>query len=235
MKVKVLAFSALSSIAALLVGGALMKGTLAADSQAAPAWAVSGLWSEACPCNPPCPCWNGRIPTFGHCENIQTFQITKGQYGDVRLDGVIVVVAWVTPEGELMGESIGRSRLFAIYVDASTTEAQRDAVNRLWRSAYFSGVKAARGELKVVAMKADIRPNYVQISIPGVLAYEVKESNGKAVDLKRTTRADFRQGVSVRFRYSDFGVKWDYPGKHAMFGTFQAQSQQTASASRPGR
>ncbi len=222
------------ALAILLVSSAFLAGwmgtptTAVAQTKTAPAWEVSGLWSEACPCNWPCPCWYGQKPTFDHCENIQVFKIDKGHYGDVPLDAVVVVVAWVTPEGEVMSKSADRSKLFALYVDPSTTRAQRDAVDKIWRGSYFDGVKASRGEMRTATISSDIRRDYAKVAIAGILTYEAKGVKSNPPDLKRTILSNLRQGMSIALGYSDYGLKWDYPRKHAMFGDFQMQSSSGA-------
>jgi hypothetical protein len=200
----------------------LLATTAHGAEQPSALWEVAGLWSEACPCNPPCPCWTGKKPTFDHCENVQVYQIEKGHYGATPLDGLTVVVAWVSPENEIMDQAANRSNLLAFYVDRSTTAAQRQAIENIWRNHVLKGVKAARGELRALKMKATIKRDHATVTIPGILAYEVKEWRDNPVEIKDATLSDFRQGASVAFRYSDFGLNWNNPGKHAMFATFRS-------------
>ncbi len=56
-------------------------------------WAINGSYTESCSCNPTCPCHFGSASTLGHCQGIGLFEIEKGHYGDVKLDGVSIVAA----------------------------------------------------------------------------------------------------------------------------------------------
>ena len=67
--------------------------TFMAGSAVAQEWAVNGSYTESCSCNPACPCHFGSAPTLDHCQGIGLFEIEKGHYGDVKLDGVSIVAA----------------------------------------------------------------------------------------------------------------------------------------------
>ncbi len=67
--------------------------TFMAGSAVAQEWAINGSYTESCSCNPACPCHFGSAPTLDHCRGIGLFEIEKGHYGDVNLDGVSIVAA----------------------------------------------------------------------------------------------------------------------------------------------
>jgi hypothetical protein len=198
---------------------------LSPGAEPAAAWEVAGVWSEACDCNPPCPCWWKKPPTLGHCENTQVYKIEKGHYGKVSLDGLVVAVIWVSPKGKIMDESLDQSVLVALYVDRSTTAVQRAAVEKIWHSAFMAGAKAGKGGMKAVAFSiAQFTPGHIRVAIPGILAYDVKEWKNHSVALNDPYLSGFRQGSSIQYRYADYGMKWNYPGKHAFFARFHAWS-----------
>jgi len=196
------------------------------DAATSPAWEVSGVFSEACECTPPCPCWSrGKKPTQNHCHNVQVFKIDKGHYGAVSLDGLIVVSVGVSPEGKTMEESAAQFLLAALYVDRSASEAQRNAVGKIWEQSFNLGVKASKGGLKAVRFRAaDVGPDRAIVTIPGTLTYEIRKGNNQPVKIQDPYIHDLRLASSVHYWYSDYGVTWDYPGRHAAFATFHAQS-----------
>lgn len=197
----------------------------ASRAQDKPAWEVSGIFSEACECNPPCPCWSGKEPTQHHCHNVQVYKIEKGRYGRVSLDGLVVVVAWVSPEGEIMEQSAGHSVLVALYVDRSTTAAQREAVEEIWRKSLLPPFKAGKGGVKAVNFQeADVRTGRAVVVIPGTLNFNVQKGSGQPMNSPDPQIRSLRVARSVRYRYSDYGMNWNYPGKHAAFARFHAQS-----------
>jgi len=200
------------------------------DPANSPAWEVSGVFSEACECTPPCPCWStGKKPTQNHCHNAQVFKIDKGHYGAVSLDGVIVVSVGVSPEGKTMEESAAQFLMDALYVDRSTSEAQRTAVEKIWEQSFNLGFKASKGGLKAVRFQtADVGPDRAIVTISGVLTYEIRKGNNQPIKIRDPYIHDLRLASSIHYRYSDYGMSWDYPGKHAAFATFHAQRLRAA-------
>ncbi len=67
--------------------------TFMGGSVVAQKWEIIGSYAESCSCNPTCPCHFGSAPSLGHCQGIGLFEIEKGHYGDVKLDGVSIVAA----------------------------------------------------------------------------------------------------------------------------------------------
>jgi len=197
----------------------------AANTASAPAWEVSGIFAEACECNPPCPCWQGRLPTQHHCHNVQIYKIERGRYGAVRLDNLVVVVEWVSPEGRVMDKSADQSVLVAIYLDRSTSPGQREALEKIWKRSFLRGVKGSKGGMKAVRFeKADVEPGRAVVIIRHILAFDVRRGSAQEMDVQDLYVHDMQLARSARYRYSDYGMAWDYPGKHAAFGTFHAQS-----------
>ena len=187
-------------------------------------WEVSGVFSEACECTPPCPCWREKKPTQNHCHNVQVFKIEKGHYGALSLDNLIVVAVAVSPEGKTMQESAGQSVLLALYVDRSTSAAQRAALEKIWEQSFNLGAKGSKGGLKAVRFQAaDVGPDRAIVTIPGILTYEIRKGNSQPMNVQVPYIQFLRLASSVHYRYSDYGMTWDYPGKHAAFATFHAQ------------
>ena len=66
-------------------------------------WRLSGDYFENCSCTVVCPCLISpkpqltSQPTQGVCDVPLAFHIETGNYGDVRLDGLNVVVVVHTP------------------------------------------------------------------------------------------------------------------------------------------
>jgi hypothetical protein len=93
---------------------------------ATPAWKVSGQYYETCSCDFVCPCLPGQMtvsPTKGSCTFAMAFQVDRGTYGNVSLDGLGFVVLGFTPEAMGKGNwSVG------IIVDDRASVEQRDAI-----------------------------------------------------------------------------------------------------------
>ena len=96
---------------------------------AAPAWQVSGQYYETCSCDFVCPCLPGGmtvIPTKGSCTFAMAFQVDRGTYGSVSLDGLGFIVLGYTPEAMAKGNwSVG------LIADERASAEQRDAITAI--------------------------------------------------------------------------------------------------------
>ena len=91
-----------------------------------PNWQIEGQYYENCNCDYVCPCVPGQMqvrPTHGSCTFIMGFQIERGRFGALQLDGLGFVVVGVTPEEMAKG-----NWSVCLLVDERATDAQRDAI-----------------------------------------------------------------------------------------------------------
>ena len=95
----------------------------------APSWNVSGKYFETCSCDFVCPCITGLMsvpPTKGDCTFAMGFQIERGQYGSVSLDGLGFIVLGHTPEAMIKGNwTVG------VIADERASAEQRDAITAI--------------------------------------------------------------------------------------------------------
>ena len=92
---------------------------------ATPAWQVSGQYYETCNCDFVCPCVTAQMavtPTKGTCVFAMAFQIERGQYGNLKLDGLGFVVLGRTP-----GPMADGNWTVGVIADASASAGQRGA------------------------------------------------------------------------------------------------------------
>src|SRR2546423_5107256 len=96
---------------------------------ATPSWGVSGQYYETCSCDFVCPCVPGQMavrPSKGSCTFAMAFQIDRGIYGDVPLDGLGFIVLGLTPEAMGKGNwSVG------LIADERASVEQRDAITAI--------------------------------------------------------------------------------------------------------
>src|ERR1041385_7880654 len=92
----------------------------------APSWKASGQYYETCSCDFVCPCILQQMavePTKGTCTFAMAFQIERGTFGLVTLDGLGFIILGQTPEAMGKGNwSVG------VVVDDRATAEQRDAI-----------------------------------------------------------------------------------------------------------
>lgn len=86
-------------------------------------WEIQAREFVACNCDYGCPCQFNALPTYGNCEAIAGFEITKGHFGDTRLDGLnaVSIFWWPGPIHERGGKGL-------LIVDERADEAQRQAL-----------------------------------------------------------------------------------------------------------
>ena len=89
-------------------------------------WMINGLSIGNCNCNYGCPCQFYAPPTYEKCEGLEVFDIEKGYFGDVTLDGlrIVTIIAW--PAAIHEGNGIGQ-----VIIDQRADEAQREALYKI--------------------------------------------------------------------------------------------------------
>lgn len=200
-----------------------------------PAWSVEGEWTDTCSCRIPCPCWIKGMPTLGHCSEMFYFHVTKGHYGNVRLDGIDVVQIASSAQGKPTSES-RRDRDYQIsnlYVSKTLSSHQVAAAEAIFKRLAFSGSMARKHATKRVALHTERGPDFTKVEIPGILHAVVrmrKVMEGKPEPFPYPTKGlpalvgPAIQGESVAFEFHDDGFSWKYSGRQGTFAHFSYSS-----------
>jgi hypothetical protein len=110
---------------------------------ATPLWRVNGQYYETCSCDFICPCITGQMavrPSKGSCTVAMGFQIERGSYGTVSLDGLGFIVLVLTPEAMGKGNwSVG------LVADDRASAEQRDAITAIASGAAGGPMAALSG------------------------------------------------------------------------------------------
>ena len=110
---------------------------------ATPAWKVSGQYYETCSCDFVCPCLPAHMmvrPTQGSCTFAMAFQIDRGSYGAVSLDGLGFIILGRTPEAMGKGNwSVG------VIADERASVEQREAMTAIASGAEGGPMSALSG------------------------------------------------------------------------------------------
>ena len=95
----------------------------------APSWKASGQYYETCSCDFVCPCILQQMavkPTKGTCTFAMAFQIERGTFGTVSLDGLGFIVLGLTPEAMGKGNwSVG------VITDDRASAEQKEAITAI--------------------------------------------------------------------------------------------------------
>ena len=151
-------------------------------------WSLAGDYFEACNCNVLCPCLISTSPpmtarpTEGDCHVALLFHINQGAYGEVKLDGLNLVVC-ASSDGPMgHGNWTG-----ATYVDDRADERQTEALGAIFSGA-VGGPMAVFAPLFGKSLGVKKAPITFKIdgkvrsgSIPGVLSMSVEPlpTNGR--------------------------------------------------------
>src|SRR5690242_6833916 len=112
-------------------------------STATPPWALNGQYYETCNCDFVCPCVPSQLavrPSKGNCTFAMAFQIERGRYGAVSLDGLGFIVVGYTPEAMGKGNwSVG------LVIDKKADAQQRDSITSIASGAAGGPMSALSG------------------------------------------------------------------------------------------
>ena len=89
-------------------------------------WSIKGKGLMNCNCNYGCPCQFSVLPTDGICEAVNVYNIEKGHFGDVKLDGLRVAGVYKWPSA--IHEGNGQMQ---IIIDERADEDQRGALETI--------------------------------------------------------------------------------------------------------
>jgi hypothetical protein len=108
-----------------------------------PSWQVTGQYYETCSCDFVCPCILGQMtvrPSKGSCTFAMAFQVDRGSYGTLSLDGLGFIVLGWTPEAMGKGNwSVG------VIADERASAEQRDALTAIASGAAGGPMAALSG------------------------------------------------------------------------------------------
>ena len=189
---------------------------------ASPAWHANGQYYETCSCDFVCPCIPGGMavkPTKGSCTFAMAFQIERGSFGSVSLDGLGFILLGFTPEEMGKGNwSVG------IIADERASAEQRDAITSIASGSAggpfaalsgllgkFLGVTSAPIHFERHGMKWNIKvADLVNMGAEGVRGINPKSTEPLELDHTGHPAADRFALAHARFSHVHaLGLAWD--------------------------
>lgn len=121
---------------------------------------ISGVWSDACSCAIPCPCWETGRANVRHCLNVQVFEPTTHDSSNGEATFVLI------------GNSEGywAPSKYTLYVSNSADALLVSTLTAFFGNYYGVGPE----DLRKVAIKVETSPRTQRLEIPGVLHYSVE-------------------------------------------------------------
>jgi len=196
-------------------------------------WLLKGIVIGACNCDWGCPCNFDAPPTYGNCNGAYIWQIQKGQFWDVNLDGF--GMGWV-------GESPGAMRLdhstTQLIIDQRADEARRVALADLL-SGSFGGPFEILASITETWLETIFAPlNMVidglnsRVDIPGVLDLGLTSIENPVTGepeqltlVKGTgfTSNNTQMGSTTVYSYTG-GFQHEHSGNYGEFAEFEYHS-----------
>ena len=135
-------------------------------------WHIKGDWFDVCSCDIPCPCAFAQPPTNNACYGVLAYRIRDGNYGDVPLAGLKLVLLG-TFKGDLWASKATDFKL-GLFMDAHANERQQEALQLI-----FNG-KAGGVPARLAAIWGE----------PGMLGMEVVPIEYEVADDLSSWRAE---------------------------------------------
>lgn len=185
-------------------------------------WRIEGEYAEVCNCDFLCPClptFAAARPTYGDCRVAQLYEIRRGTYGDVTLDGLRFVMLALTPEAMSKGDWT-----FGLFVDDRADQAQTDALTQIgcghdggpparWKqlTSHFMGVEKQPIEFEIDGLNRRVRvPGLVEYEVAGI-ASKSKPGEPMCIDnVSHTAGSRLALGHAKRALFKAFGIDWTH-------------------------
>lgn len=197
-------------------------------------WKITGQLEEACSCNAACPCWFGSKPTRMTCGGNQVLFIQKGNYGNVKLDGLAIANYAESPEDQTMMDSFGKWKFSTNYIDEKANAEQRKALEAIANVVLPSNNGSTNFKTVYLPITRKIEGKDHVITIGGVATFTGHLVEGGLGGFSKITNppgADpihhqYTQGETTRMSYTDSNQNWDWKDTNYMLGTFTIDSDQ---------
>ena len=225
----------LSRLLSLIVIALAATITLGASNETKKvSWKITGQLEEACSCAAACPCWFDSKPTRPTCGGNQVLFIQKGNYGNVKLDGLALANYAQSPENQTMMESFGKWNFSTNYIDEKANPEQRKALEAIALTVLPSKNGSPNFETKYVPITRKIEGKDHIITIGNVATFTGRLVEGGLGGNSKITNPpgadplhhEYAQGKTSKMTYSDSGQNWDWQDSNYMLGTFTIDNAQ---------
>jgi hypothetical protein len=191
-------------------------------------WRLEGEWIKNCSCAYGCPCDFNARPTHGECKGFVGMHIAKGNFEDIRLDGLYFFVVVHFPGA--LHEGNGQAQPI---IDERADPAQRDALFKI-----MSGQYSAEGTLfhifsmivnkmhdpifAPVTFTSDQGARTAHVDIPDVLESRVEPIKNPVTGAPHRIRVVMPEGfehiegeVASATIHSTGAIRFDTDGSHS--------------------
>ena len=196
-------------------------------------WRMKGQYLKNCNCAPGCPCDLWAAPTHHLCEGMCAMRIAEGNFGAVRLDGLIFAGTYHWP-GPLH-EGNGTFQPFILEkADAKQREALLTILSGKAGNAWFevlASVVSTVLEPKFVPIdfEFDLEKRHARVAIPGELETVSQPITNAATGAQFRVRVDLPNGMdyfkpeiaTTKVLRGTGKIRFDCPSAHSSLATVE--------------
>lgn len=168
-------------------------------------WVIKAKEFANCNCVYACPCQFNALPTGGSCRAVAGFQIDKGHFGKVKLDGLRAAGLYTWPKA--VHEGNGTMQLV---IDEHADDKQRDALEKImtgketkdmatmwWIYAAMSP-KKLKTLYKKIDFEVDVKGRQARLVIPGIVEATGEPIRNPVTGAEHRVRIDLPNGFEYR-------------------------------------
>jgi len=168
-------------------------------------WVIKAKEFANCNCVFACPCQFNALPTGGSCRAVVGFQIEKGHFGKVKLDGLRAAGLYTWPKA--VHEGNGTMQLI---IDERADDKQRDALEKImtgketkdmatmwWVYAAMSPNKL-KTLYKKINFEVDVEGRKARLVIPGIVETTGEPIRNPVTGAEHRVRIDLPHGFEYR-------------------------------------
>jgi len=195
-------------------------------------WKLTGTFFETCNCDIACPCTFLSAPTTGECNACAGWHIENGNFANVNLSGLNIVLALHAP-----GHMLEVKWRVALYFDSTASEEQKNALTQIYTGqagGHLANLTPFIGEvlgISSVPIEYEANGKQRRLKIADVLEADVEaiqDEGGAEVSINNAPLGlapgfPIVVAKSRKFTYKDHGFQWEISGKNGFYSPFTYQ------------
>ncbi|MFF9852282.1 DUF1326 domain-containing protein [Streptomyces litmocidini] len=202
-------------------------------------WHLTGDWFDVCKCAIPCPCTFAQPPTYGDCEGVMAWHIREGNFGDVRLDDLNVLMLASFEGNPWAGTHT--DPYAAVFLDERADDEQRAALGTVfggeaggWPAEFGAMFHPEMRGMGVVPIHVEVDEDLAtwRAEIPGRVTAAAEAltgpttPDGTRVQVHNAPGAEVGPGQIATWgratadRADAFGFSWERTGKSSKYFPF---------------
>ncbi len=169
-------------------------------------WQIEGVELANCNCAYGCPCQFNALPTHGNCRAMTAFKIERGTFGDVKLDGLCIVMmaSWPGPihEGKGTWQSVIDERADArqrAALEAISLGRETDPGGSIFQIFSTTVTTVLETAYRPIQFTMDLEAGTGSLSVAGIIETTVEPIRNPMTGARHRARVTLPQG----FEYTE--------------------------------